>query len=468
MITHDALQRLLVAPAESERLEFKEAKQNYEWQKALEYCVAIANEGGGYLVLGVTDELPRQIVGSRAFLNVPETKERIFDKLRFRVEITELSHFDMRVVVFEIPARPQGQPIELDGRYLMRVGQSVRPLTGDQLRKIIAEGQSPVLDQTAISGLSPDAVIALLDVQAYFDLMKWPFPSNREGILARLQKETLIRQEDGRYTILNLGAVLLAKDLREFPTVWRKAPRVVVYKSTNKAETIRDWLGSKGYAVGFEGLISFVNSQLPANEVIGQARRDDVRMYPEIAIRELVANALVHQDFEETGSLIMIEIYSDRIEIANPGQSLISRDRFVDEYKSRNERLADVMRRLGICEEKGSGIDKVVLQTEFYQLPAPDIRVGEHQTSVVLFAHKDFNKMDSSDRVRACYLHCCLRYVSNQRMTNKSLRERFRLSDARTETASRIIADAMEEGRIKSDDPENRSKRYARYIPFWA
>ena len=468
MITLDTLQRWLTAPAENEHLEFKEAKQQYDWQKTLEYCVAMANEGGGFLVLGVADKPPRKVVGTRAFLNLNETKEKLFDKLRLRVEITELAHADGRVLVLDIPSRPKGHPLEIEGSYLARVGESVRPMSGDQLRRIFAEGQMSFLDQPARSGLAADEVVALLDIQTYFDLMRLPFPSNREGILARLTGEGLVRKDADQYAITNLGAVLLAKDLRQFQTLWRKAPRVIVYKGQNKLETVRDQPGSKGYAVGFEGLIGFINSQLPANEVIGQARREEVRMYPEIAVRELVANALIHQDFEESGSSVMIEIYSDRIEITSPGKPLIPRERFVDEYKSRNERLADTMRRLGICEEKSSGIDKVVHATEYFQLPAPDFRIGEHHTGAVLFAHQDFAKMESGDRVWACYLHCCLRYVSNEKMTNQSLRERFQLPDTRAETATRIISDAIEAGLVKSDDPDSRSKRYARYIPFWA
>lgn len=467
-ITLETLERWLTVPDEFEHLEFKEAKQQYDWNKTLGYCVAIANEGGGFLLFGITDKKPRAVVGTAAFPNLNETKERIFQKLRLRLEITELHHRNGRVIVFSVPQRAKGVPVSLDGTYLMRVGESLQPMSPDQLRKIFAEGQSHFLEQLSLDQLSADDVIARLDVQAYFDLLKIPFPSSRDGVLARLEAEGLIRNSPEGYSITNLGAVLLAKDLRQFPAVWRKVPRVIVYEGKNKLRTIRDQFGSKGYAVGFEGLIAFINSQLPANEVIGQARRDEVRMYPEIAIRELVANALIHQDFEETGSSVVVEIYADRIEVANPGKPLIPKERFVDEYKSRNERLADAMRRFGICEEKSSGIDKVVFATEYYQLPAPDFRIGEHHFSAVLFAHKEFGDMDSPERSWACYLHCCLKYVSNEKMTNQSLRDRFRLPDSKAEAVSRIISDAVDEGLIKNDDPENRSKRYARYVPFWA
>lgn len=193
-------------------------------------------------------------------------------------------------------------------------------------------------------------------------------------------------------------------------------------------------------------------------------------MFPELAVRELVANALVHQDFNQSGLSVTIELYSDRIEITNPGQPLIAVDRFVDEYRARNERLADLMRRMRICEEKGSGIDKVVASAEQYQLPAPDVRTTSSQTTVVLFAHKDFVQMDTNERVRACYLHCCLKYVSNERMTNQSLRERFNLEDTRAKTASvsQIIGLTLQQNRIKLENPANESKRYTKYVPFWA
>ena len=469
MINLQALEHWLTGAPESEHLEFKEAKQQYDTTKLLRYCVALANERGGCLVLGVSDKLPRQVVGTAAFANPGQIKGRLLEALRIRVEVHELHHPDGRVLVFEIPSRPVGQPLHHEGAYLMRAGEELVPMTQDQLKRIFAEGQPGFLSGDASAQVDADTVVSLLDVQSFFDLLKLPLPATREGMLARLISEQLVRTVGNAYRISNLGALLLAKDLREFETLQRKAVRVVKYKGKNKLATERDLIGQKGYAVGFEGLISYVNGQLPMNEVIGQALREEVRMFPELAIRELIANALVHQDFDETGGSVMIEIYTDRIEITNPGQPLIPAERFVDEYKSRNEKLADLMRRMGICEEKGSGIDKVVFSTEYYQLPAPHVRVSPLHTSVALYAHKEFVDMEPVERVRACYLHCCLKYVSNEKMTNQSLRERFKLEDTRAKSASvsQIIAATVAQGQIKLDDPENTSKRYAKYVPFW-
>lgn len=276
--------------------------------------------------------------------------------------------------------------------------------------------------------------------------------------------------EDGHgYSITNLGAILFAKRLDPFEGLERKAPRVIVYEGSHKLQSSRVFQpGSKGYAVGFTRLIDFINSHVPSNEVIGKALREEVKMFPEEAVRELVANALIHQDFNETGTSVSIEIYSDRLEVSNPGRPIIPPDRFADEYQSRNEMLAGLMRRLRICEEQGLGIDRVINSTEVYGLPAPDFRLGERHTMAVVYAQKKFEDMDRNERIRACYWHCVLRYVTGQKMTNTSLRERFSLSESKSETVSRIIADTMHENRVKSDDPTRASKKYASYIPYWA
>jgi ATP-dependent DNA helicase RecG len=455
-------------PRENERLEFKEGRTTYDPSKAMRYCVALANEGGGKFVLGVTDKPPRQVVGTQAFRNAAEFQRQILDKLGFRVDIEELTHPSGRIVVFHIPSRPSGTAYHHDGAYFMRSGEALVAMSEDQLRKIFNEDKPDFLVGTALDNVTADDVVRLLDTQSYFDLINYPYPPDRAGVLSRFESEKLIVNHDGLYGITNLGAVLFAKNLPDFPTVWRKAPRVVVYDGFGKLFTKIDQIGVKGYAVGFENLIDFIAGQTKKNEVVGKALRTDVKMFTDIAIRELIANALIHQDFEETGSSVMVEVYDDRLEISNPGKPTIPPTRFIDEYKSRNEKLADLMRRLRICEEKGSGIDKVVNSAEVFQLKAPDFRVGEVRTTVVLFAHQEFDDMEAEDRIRACYQHCCLRYVMNQKMTNQSLRERFKLPQEKAESASRIIQATLAKNLIKLDDTSNTSKSYAKYIPFWA
>lgn len=223
-----------------------------------------------------------------------------------------------------------------------------------------------------------------------------------------------------------------------------------------------------GYAAGFESLIEFVLSQVPRNEVIGRALRRELPMYPDLAIRELIANALIHQDFMITGTGPMVELFKDRLEVTNPGLPLVATDRLLDSPpRSRNEALASFMRRIGICEERGSGVDKVVTESEIFQLPAPMWETPEGFLRVTLFAHRTLRDMDKEDRIRACYLHACLRHVLRDPMTNSSLRERFGIETHNSATASRIIREALEAHRIKPFDPEQ-GKKNARYLPFWA
>jgi len=474
MITLEKLEQWLVTPAEDERLEFKEAKNGYDSNKLLRYCAALANERGGYLVLGVTDKPPRQVVGSQAFADpshINNTKARILKELGIRVETTELQHQNGRVLVFDVPSRPTGYPIAFDGAYPMRVGESVVSMTPDVLKRILNEDQQDPdwFSRPAHSETSPDDVIALLDTQTYFELLGKSHPTNRDAVIERLESERFIRKTANGWIITNLAAILLAKELETFsPALARKAPRVITYEGSNKLKTRSDTTGHKGYAVGFRGLVNFVDSAAPQNHFIEEVVREEVKMFPKQALRELIANALVHQDFNTSGTSVMIEMYNDRIEISNPGIPDIEVERFIDEYRSRNEQLADIMHSFGICEERGSGIDKVIDAAEVYQLPAPDFQVGKTRTTAILFAHQDFKAMSRNDRIRACYQHCCLLYLANQRMSNQTLRERFRLSPNSTATVSHIIGATKEKGLIKADESESTSTRYARYLPFWA
>jgi ATP-dependent DNA helicase RecG len=350
----------------------------------------------------------------------------------------------------------------------MRSGESLVPMSEDQLRRIFAEGKPDWLEEPAQSGLSDGDVVRLLNTPKVFELLQLPYPTSQQKVIERLCSERLIDSGDQGLAVRNIGAMLLAKKLSEFPDLERKAPRVVVYSGKSKTETKLDQLGSLGYAVAFSGLVSFVMAQIPQNEVIKDSLRTEIKLVPEIAIRELVANAMIHQDFSVTGARIVIDIYNNRIEISNPGSPIISAERFIDGYQSRNERLADFMRRMRICEEKGSGIDKVVSAAEVYQLPAPRFTSDGIRTQVTIFGPMKMEDMDRLDRIRACYQHCCLKYVMSERMTNQSLRRRFGLPESKSAIVSQAIAATVDEKMVKLDEKVGSSRRFARYIPFWA
>jgi predicted HTH transcriptional regulator len=276
------------------------------------------------------------------------------------------------IVIVRIKAT-QNIPIKFKGIRYIRIGSSKKKLVDYPEKERSIWTKSPIKsfeNEIAVCNLKPDEVLKLIDYSSYFELTNSSLPGNRNAIFEKFLQERRISKAGKNYNITNLCAILFARKLDEFESLERKAIRVIVYQGKNKLRTKREQLGQKGYASGFKGLVNYINDQLPSNEEIGKAFRKEVKMYPELAIRELVANAIIHQDFSETGTSPMIEIFEDRVEITNPGKPLISTLRFVDHNpQSRNEKLAHFMRRISICEERGSGIDKVIFECEYFHQP---------------------------------------------------------------------------------------------------
>jgi len=475
------VRELLKYPAETPWLEFKRNNDNPqeigEYISALSNAAAVEGKAKAYILWGV-DNNSRKIVGTRFY---PATAKKgnqpleswllqlLQPRIHFRFEEVEME--GRRVVILEID-RASHRPVAFSGREHIRVGEVKKPLKeAPEIERRLWRifDTVPFEEMIALERVSTDEVLKLLDYPSYFDLMDIPLPANRDEILRALAHDQLIcRCDAGGWNITNLGGMLFAKQLKDFRRLRRKAVRVVQYRGFGRTETYREQEGSKGYASGFEGLIQSINGLLPANEVLGKALRKNIPMYPEIAVRELVANALIHQDFSVTGAGPMVEIFDDRIEITNPGEPLVDTQRFVDTPPiSRNETMASLMRRLGICEERGSGIDKVVFQIELHQLPAPLFEIPEGFTRSVLFAHKELKEMDKADRIRSCYLHACLKYVNRSFLTNASLRERWGIEEKNKAIVSRYIREALEEGAIKPYD-EEAAKKMMKYVPYWA
>ncbi|MCK5715855.1 MAG: putative DNA binding domain-containing protein, partial [Thiomargarita sp.] len=320
-MTLDELKKLLQFP-ENEHVEYKEAQTQYDLKKLMKYCVAFANEKGGKLIFGVNDH--RKIVGTQIFKNIEKIKSDIFDKVHIVVNIFELQEGNKRVLVFDILSRPPSTPVDYEGAYFMRIGEETRTMSAEKLRGIFEEGQSEFESQLALQNITGEQVVLLLDVQSYFDLMNLPLPKTQEAILDRFIREKLVSTDDLSYSITNMGAILFAKDVNKFEWIARKAVRLVVYDGNGKLNTKQDITGIKGYAVAFQSLIEFIMGQIPTQEVImDDGLRQKKREYPKLSIRELVANALIHQDFKSRGNNVMIEIYDNRIEISNPGKPVI-------------------------------------------------------------------------------------------------------------------------------------------------
>lgn len=473
---------LAATPTESEWVEFKhnfvDPEDIGEYLSALSNAAAVHGQPRAFLIWGVEDGT-HHLVGTTFRPRTEKVKGQELENWlttqlhpRIHFLIHEVDDAGKRFVLFEIPAAAH-TPVRFRETEFIRVGSYKKKLRDhSEIERTLWEvfSRTSFEDDVALSDATSDQVLDLLDYPNYFRVMNQQLPDNRAAILERLEKESLIRLVgNNRYDIKNVGAMLFARNLAAFDRLARKALRVIIYRGVNRIDAIKEQPGGKGYAVGFEGAIRYINDQLPQNELIGEALRKVVRMFPELAVRELVANALIHQDFGVTGAGPTVEIFDDRMEITNPGRPLIDPLRFIDEPpRSRNETIAAMMRRANICEERGSGIDKVIFTVEAYQLPAPDFRVTDGSTVAVLFGPRDFSQMDREDRIRACYHHACLCFVSGKRMTNSTLRQRLGIKEENYPMASRIIRDAQDVQLIKAYSSGNESKRNASYVPFWA
>ena len=467
----------------TQETEWVEFKHNFhspeeigERLSALSNSACLWNKPYGYLIFGI-DDTTHEVVGTtfKAKSHKKGNEElemwlslRLSPKVDFEVyefDYSEGKHISM----YRIPAAVN-VPVEFTNVSYIRIGSLTKKLSmfKDKEAKIWKKNSGKPLNKILVkNNVSMQEVISLLSVETYFDLMKLPMPTTQQAIIEKFKTEQLIAEDETGLAITELGAILFAKNLADFDNLKRKAVRVIVYKGKNKLETEREQMFSKGYALSFENMIDWIKGQLPANEEIGKVLRREVTMYPEITIREIIANMIIHQDFTELG-FPMVEIYSDRMDISNPGLPLINTDRFIDEYVSRNESLADIMRRMGFCEEKGSGMDKALINSELYKLPPMRFSVSENRTTVTLFSYRPLSEINKQERLAACYQHACIKYVSGDLMTNQSLRERLEKKKKNYPMISRIIKDGIDSNLIKEADPENKNRRYVKYIPYWA
>ena len=319
-------------------------------------------------------------------------------------------------------------------------------------------------EEIAKPRISGAEVLSLLDYGKYFERLEQTPPQNESDILETLCAEGLIKQGVGdRWDITNFGAILFANDLDQFDhSLARKEMRLTVYKGKSKASrVIKREDSTKGYAVGLENMIALIDMFMPMSEHIGKVFRTEVPFFPRVALRELAVNALVHQDFTITGTSPQIEMFEDRIEITNPGKPLVEADRMMDSpSRTRNERLATLMRRMEFCEEKG--IEKAIESIEASQSAPPLFKESSGGLQVILYGSKNYAEMTTDERIRACYQHACMKQRTGKTMKNTTLKKR--LGVAHAAQVSLVIKKTLNKGLIK---PADSGRPRLGYIPWW-
>jgi len=352
----ESIRELLLAD-EDEHLEFKEAKSNFHFEKLVKYCAALANEGGGSIILGVTDKRPRKVVGSNAFRDLQRTKSGLIDKLRLRIDAEEINNPSGRVVVFTAPARPIGVPIAVDGAYLMRAGQDLVPMTPDQLKRIFDEAgpdfSAEICRNASLSDLDPAAIEAFRT--------RWHRRSKNEAI-SELPQEQLLRDaellsDDG----INYAALVLLGTRTALGRHLAQAEFVFEYRSSetpgpaNQREEFR-----KGFLLYYDRLWDLVNLRNDRQHYQDGLFMVDIPTFSEEAVREAVLNAVAHRDYRLAGS-VFVRQFRRRIEIVSPGgfPQGITPENILDRQLPRNRRIADALARCGLVERSGQGANRI-------------------------------------------------------------------------------------------------------------
>ena len=467
--------------SESEWIEFKH--NNYDPYMIGQNISALANSATlhgkncAYMLWGI-DDSSHEIVGTDNTLQtVKKGGQELENWLRsmlsknagFSFESVEMPEGTVGVLIIQ---KAINQPVTFEKQDYIRIGSYTKKLNEypdlqaqlwDRLRNERFE------ERFAKNDLTSTGVLNLLEYSRYFGLKGMAIPGTEEGILYYLIEEgCVVRQDNGLYAISNMGAILFARNLADFGMLRRKQIRVVQYVDKSRMEMLKDFEVESGYAAGFDSTLKYIEALLPTAEVIEGAQRIKTCAYPLVAVREAVANALIHQDFAVIGAGPTIEIFSNRIEITNPGRPLVDIYRIVDNPpRSRNDMLAGLMRRLRLCEEFGTGWDKIVLSCELQQLPAPRIELFNDSTRVTLFSEREFSDLSLDEKLWACYLHACIMYLQGEQLTNSPLRKRFGLKDTTAGSVSRLIKIAVDKGYIKPLDSTTAS-RYRKYLPTWA
>lgn len=466
-------------PQELNELDWKESLSPNN-DKIIRHLSAFANQpGGGYLVFGVDDKTGKPLGINQT--DVSKIIERLANLARNNVEpVVIIDHttvpFQEKSLLLIHIKESAVKPVYIAGKTIeesyLRSGCSTRKASRQEIGGLMLNSKTPVFEELHASKLKTTLeLITALDYANIFRLLNKPVPTQITEITKWLEEEKMIVQiEDDGFYVTNLGALAAANNLNDFDGLARKAIRLIKYEGNTKVGESKEYPGTKGYGIGFEGLIQFTKSILPGSEVIKNALRRETAIYPEIALRELIANALVHQDFTIRGSGPMVEVFSDRIEISNPGKLLPNKniDRLVRTTpESRNELLASAFRRYNICEERGSGFEKALTAIELYGLPPLRFQETESSFKVTMYAPRSFADMTENERIEAAYQHSVIQYFGSSAVTNSSLRQRFKLHDKQSPQISRLIKLALEKNRIKISNPENNSTKFNEYIPYW-
>lgn len=368
---------------ENEHLEFKEAKNNFHFEKLVKYCAALANEGGGHIVLGVTDARPHHVVGSQAFADLERTKAGLIEKLRLRIETHEIMHPNGRVLVFTAPPRPIGMPITVDGACWMRAGEDLAPMTPDKLQRIFDEAgpdfSAEICPKATLADLDPTAIEAFR--------VRWGRRSKNESLSRLPAAQLLADAELLDHRGITYAALVLMGKRASLGRFLSQAEVIFEYRSSEVAGPASQRLEFReGFLLFYESLWETINLRNDVQHFQDGLFMVDVPTFAEGSVREAILNAASHRDYRLSGS-VFIRQYQRRIEIVSPGgfPAGITPRNILYRQSPRNRRIAEVFEKCDLVERSGQGANRMFEESIRQSKSLPDFtHTDDYQVALTL------------------------------------------------------------------------------------
>lgn len=342
---------------ENEHLECKEAKERFDFEMLVKYCCALANEGSGVILLGLTDQIPRIIVGTQAFKNLERTKAGLVERLHLRIDAEEIITEDGRVIAFYVPSRPLGVPIEYKGAYWMRSGEGLVPMTPDMLKRIFDETGPDFSAE-----ICPKATLDDLNTEAIEEFRRrWIAKTGKENLKAISIEQLLTDIEavvDGGITH---AALILFGSGKALGKYLAQAEVTFEYRSSEASGPAQDRKEfRRGFFSYYDDLWKTINLRNDIQHYQMGLFLIDISTFHERAVREAVLNAVCHRDYKLAGN-VFVRQYPRRIEITSPGglPPEVTIENILDRQSPRNRRIADIFAKCGLVERSGQGINLI-------------------------------------------------------------------------------------------------------------
>ncbi len=372
---------VMLASKEGEHCEFKEAKNSYEFENLAKYCAALANEGGGDFVLGVTDKRPRRVVGTRAFKQPERTRAGLIERLHLNIDFSIIGHPDGRALIFHVPSRPLGTPVKYRGIYWQRQGDSLVPMSEDRLRVIFAESGRDFSAEICSSATMSD-----LDRTAIEDFRRRWIAKSGNNHLANLSQEQLLNDVealvDGRLTY---AALILFGDRKALGKSLAQSEVIFEYRSSDASGPAQQRVEFRQGFFGFyDEVWNLINLRNDIQHFQSGLFVLDIPTFSERPVREAILNAVSHRDYQLGGS-VFIRQYPRRLVIESPGGFPvgINERNILDRQSPRNRRIADIFAKCGLVERSGQGMNLMFEQSIQESKPVPDFS-GTDQYQVML------------------------------------------------------------------------------------